>query len=109
MSQHDPHVWEEKYNALQKQFDEFQVQSEEFEQELEQDKLLVENLSLSINYGESVLVVGPSGCGKTSLLRVISGLCDTDSGEVFSPTKGDLLFIPQKPYMNLRLVLCHQS
>ena len=42
MSQNDPRVWEEKYNALQKQFDEFQVQSEEFEQELEQDKLLVE-------------------------------------------------------------------
>ena len=67
----------------------------------DRDKLLVENLSLSINYGESVLVVGPSGCGKTSLLRVISGLWDTDSGEVFSPAKGDLLFIPQKPYMNL--------
>ena len=34
--------WEEKYNALQKQFDEFQEQSEEFEQELEQDKKLLE-------------------------------------------------------------------
>ena len=76
----------------------------------DQDKLLVENLSLNINYGESVLVVGPSGCGKTSLLRVISGLWDTDSGEVFSPTRGDLLFIPQKPYMNLgslREQLCY--
>jgi chromosome segregation ATPase len=34
--------WETKYNALQKQFDEFQLQSEEFEQELEQDKLIIE-------------------------------------------------------------------
>ena len=64
-------------------------------------KLLVENLNLSVDNGESVLVVGPSGCGKTSLLRVISGLWNSDSGEVFSPYRGELLFIPQKPYMNL--------
>ena len=41
-SQPTPGDWEAKYNALQKQFDEFQVQSEEFEQELEQDKLIIE-------------------------------------------------------------------
>ena len=76
----------------------------------DKSKLLVENLNLSVGYGESILVVGPSGCGKTSLLRVISGLWSTDQGEIFSPEKGDLLFIPQKPYMtlgSLREQLCY--
>ena len=67
----------------------------------DKSKLLVKDLNLSVEYGESILVVGPSGCGKTSLLRVISGLWSTDKGEIFSPQKGDLLFIPQKPYMTL--------
>ena len=65
---------------------------------------------MSVEYGESILVVGPSGCGKTSLLRVISGLWSTEKGEIFSPQKGDLLFIPQKPYMtlgSLREQLCY--
>ncbi len=76
----------------------------------EDERLLVNNLNLSVKYGESILVVGPSGCGKTSLLRVISGLWSTNKGEVLSPQKGELLFIPQKPYMNLgtlREQLCY--
>lgn len=76
----------------------------------DKSKLLVKDLNLSVEYGESILVVGPSGCGKTSLLRVISGLWSTDKGEIFSPQKGDLLFIPQKPYMtlgSLREQLCY--
>ncbi len=32
--------------------------------------------------GEMTLLVGPSGCGKTTLLSVIAGILDCDSGEV---------------------------
>jgi putative ABC transport system ATP-binding protein len=32
--------------------------------------------------GELTLIVGPSGCGKTTLLSVIAGILDSDSGEV---------------------------
>lgn len=32
------------------------------------------NINLTINDGEFVLLTGPSGCGKTSLLRLINGL-----------------------------------
>ena len=72
--------------------------------------ILVNDLNLSIEHGESLLVVGPSGCGKTSLLRVISGLWGSKTGQVSSPGAGDLLFIPQKPYMtlgSLREQLCY--
>jgi NitT/TauT family transport system ATP-binding protein len=39
-------------------------------------------LTLEIPPGEFVAVVGPSGCGKTTLLNLISGFDDPDSGTV---------------------------
>ena len=74
------------------------------------DNFLINNLNLSLETGQSLLVVGPSGCGKTSLLRAISGLWAIQSGEIETPSNGDLLFIPQKPYMtlgSLREQLCY--
>ena len=59
----------------------------------------LKNLNLSIDNNQSLLVVGPSGCGKTSLLRMISGLWEPDQGVIKKPKIGELLFIPQKPYM----------
>jgi putative ATP-binding cassette transporter len=73
-------------------------------------RLLVRDLSLAVNAGERLLVVGPSGCGKTSFLRTVSGLWPPTSGHVERPAEGDLLFIPQKPYMllgSLREQLCY--
>ena len=74
------------------------------------DNVLVRDLSFSLQASEGLLVVGPSGCGKTSLLRVVSGLWGSPTGTVYSPGQGDLLFIPQKPYMalgSLREQLCY--
>jgi putative ATP-binding cassette transporter len=73
-------------------------------------RLLVRDLSLAVNAGERLLVVGPSGCGKTSFLRTVSGLWPPTSGYVERPAEGELLFIPQKPYMllgSLREQLCY--
>src|SRR5438445_815263 len=40
------------------------------------------DLSFNVESGEIVGLVGPSGCGKTTILRVIAGLLQPDSGEV---------------------------
>ena len=42
-------------------------------------------INLEINKGELMMLVGPSGCGKTTLISVIAGILDQDSGlcEVF--------------------------
>lgn len=43
---------------------------------------VLRGISVEIGEGELVSFLGPSGCGKTTLLRIISGLAQPDSGEV---------------------------
>lgn len=42
----------------------------------------VDDVSLKISEGGSVAIIGPSGCGKTTLLRMIAGLEEPDTGRV---------------------------
>jgi len=42
----------------------------------------VNNLNLTIDDGEFIVLVGPSGCGKTTTLRMIAGFEDPTSGEI---------------------------
>lgn len=50
-------------------------------------KQLFSNLSLSIKKGEKLLLNAPSGAGKSSLLKMIMGFVDTDSGEILVADK----------------------
>ena len=43
---------------------------------------LFENVSFSLNEGESISIVGPNGCGKSTLLKIIMGLERIDTGSV---------------------------
>lgn len=45
-------------------------------------KAVLQDFSHSFSDGEKYCVIGPSGCGKTTLLRLICGLCNPDSGEI---------------------------
>jgi multiple sugar transport system ATP-binding protein len=45
--------------------------------------LVVDDLSLAIDDGEFVVLLGPSGCGKSTTLRMLAGLEEITSGEIF--------------------------
>jgi len=64
-------------------------------------RTLVEDLSIELPAGQGLLVMGPSGCGKSSLLRAIAGLWDSGKGAIVRPESGQILFLPQRPYMVL--------
>ena len=45
--------------------------------------LAIENLDLEIQSGEFAALIGPSGCGKSTILRILAGLMEASSGEVW--------------------------
>ena len=47
------------------------------------DRFSLQNLNLQIEEGTHVSIIGESGCGKTTLLKLIYGLYDTDTGTIF--------------------------
>lgn len=65
------------------------------------EKVIVENLSLSVEPGQGLLIVGPSGQGKSSLLRAIAGLWNSGKGRLIRPSLEEFLFLPQRPYIIL--------
>src|SRR5262245_45809723 len=42
----------------------------------------IQDLSLTVPDGKTMVVLGPSGCGKTTLLKLIAGLITPDAGRV---------------------------
>ena len=79
------------------------------------DVTIIPGANLDIGNGEFVVFVGPSGCGKSTLLRLIAGLEDLTSGEVWidgknvteeAPSKRGLSMVFQSyalyPHMSVR-------
>src|SRR6266566_6109013 len=75
----------------------------------------VDDVSLTIEDGEFMVLVGPSGCGKTTLLRMIAGLETVDEGSIrlgdrdithLEPRERDIAMVFQDyalyPHMNVR-------
>jgi osmoprotectant transport system ATP-binding protein len=48
---------------------------------------VIDNLNLTINDGEFVVLIGPSGCGKTTTLKLINKLIKMDEGTIFIDDK----------------------
>lgn len=46
------------------------------------DKLIISNVSFSIEKGKCLAVIGESGCGKSTLLKLICGIYDLKEGQI---------------------------
>ncbi len=49
------------------------------------NKLIIENLSISISLNQVTAIVGKNGSGKSTLLKMIGGLMKPDSGQILFP------------------------
>ena len=45
-------------------------------------RLIIDNLNLTVTKGEFLSIIGPSGCGKSTVLKLISGLTPATSGNI---------------------------
>jgi ABC-type sugar transport system ATPase subunit len=80
----------------------------------------VDDVSLTIDDGEFLVLVGPSGCGKTTLLRMIAGLEEATDGQIsiggtdvtdLAPRRRDIAMVFQSyalyPHMSSRQNLAY--
>ena len=65
-------------------------------------KIVLKNVSFTVNTGEIAALVGRNGSGKTTLLKILSGIYSQDSGEIViedvssKNIKKQLIYIPDR-------------
>ena len=64
------------------------------------DNLVLDDLNLYIRENEFLTLLGPSGCGKTTLLRILGGFENPDSGKVIFDGKDITSLAPNKRQRN---------
>jgi ATP-binding cassette ChvD family protein len=64
------------------------------------DKLLIENLNLTIPAGAIVGIIGPNGAGKSTLFRMIAGQEQPDSGSIELGSTVQLAYVDQSRDLN---------
>ena len=69
------------------------------------DNHVLDDVNLTVEEGEFIVIVGPSGCGKTTLLRVIAGLERIGSGEI----KMDGVVVNDMPPASRNVAMVFQS
>ncbi len=63
---------------------------------------VLDNLNLTINTGETTVIIGRSGCGKSVLLKHIIGILKPDLGQVFIDAR-DITKLNGKPLNDIRM------
>jgi len=64
------------------------------------DHVVLHNISFEVRNGEFLTLLGPSGCGKTTLLRLLSGFEEPNSGSILINGKDITGLSPQDRHVN---------
>ncbi len=60
-----------------------------------EENSVLNDLSFQLEQHQILAILGKSGCGKTSLLKIIAGLLEADSGDIFLAKKNIGALVPQ--------------
>jgi len=72
------------------------------------EKLLLNNICLSINEGDKIGLIGVNGTGKSTLLKIIAGLEDADEGHIVKGNTVSIEYLPQQPDFDLNSTVIEQ-
>ena len=72
------------------------------------EKTLLNNISLGINEGEKIGLIGVNGTGKSTLLKIIAGVEESESGNIIKANKVRIEYLPQNPYYDEEATVLEQ-
>ncbi len=64
------------------------------------ERVLLEDVNLTINRGDRIGLIGVNGSGKTTLLRMIAGLEPADAGQIMRWGGVRIHYLPQEPVLD---------
>ncbi len=73
------------------------------------EKPLLKNIDLSISENEKTGLIGINGTGKSTLLRILAGVEDPDSGKVTRTRGITVSYLPQNPAYDPELTVSEQA
>ncbi|MCR4600748.1 MAG: ABC-F family ATP-binding cassette domain-containing protein [Clostridia bacterium] len=70
---------------------------------------LIDNVTLSISEGEKIGLIGVNGTGKSTLLRILAGVEEPDSGTITRTRNTRIAYMPQNPDYDGNLTVAEQA
>ncbi len=59
------------------------------------EKILIDSINFSLNQGDKIGLIGINGTGKTTLLKLLAGIEETDSGRIIRANNINIEYLPQ--------------
>lgn len=72
------------------------------------EKVIFNNLSISIHSEDKIGLIGINGTGKSSLLKILAGFETADSGELTTSNELMVEYLPQNPYFDPEATVIEQ-
>ena len=72
------------------------------------EKDLINDITLYINEGDKIGVIGINGTGKSTLLKILAGIEEADSGSITKKQGDRIIYLPQNPEFNENTTVIQQ-
>lgn len=69
------------------------------------ERTLFENISFSIHKGQKIAFIAKNGAGKTTILNIVAGIDNSDTGDVTFRKDLVISFLPQEPLLDESLTI----